>query len=249
MKKEKPKCSVLSKSADKKESCLTKKQLKKVTKLHNKEYCKMDKKCKLPLEVTKPVLLKNLKKSLDIKDEERLAKFNFIKKDKMTYYTLKKLMYKKRLSYRKNGWLTTYDIDDVMVQYALRYNFSYRGAVPSDYFLTHSFKRSYPAYLIFNTDPSHMPGSHWVSMVMNEDHTVDYFDSNGMKPNRYIKKFLDNQGCKLRWYNKKPLQNKDGLCGVYAMYFLITKAKENCICLNNKTADRLMVTAKKEYFQ
>lgn len=238
------KCSVLSTSMNKKESCLTSKQLKKITELHNKENTAG----KLPTSVTKPKLLKNLKEALDIKDEQHLSKFNFIKKDKLLYYTLKNLLYKKRLSYRKNGWLTNTDIDSVMTQYSLKYNFSYTGAIPSDYFTHHPFKRSYPSYIIFNLDPSHKPGSHWVSMIIHEDNTAEYFDSNGMKPNRYISNFLKNINCTLKWYNKETLQNKDGLCGVYAIYFLIKKAQENCVCLNPGQADEKIMSAKKDYF-
>ena len=168
------KCSVLSKSSDKNTSCLTKKQIKHITKLHNEEHCST-KDCSLPISLDKKSLLKNLKKSLDIRDEEKLAEFDFIKNDPITYYSLKKLLYKKRISPRRNYWLNTNDINDVMYQYALNYQFNYLGAFPSDYFLEREFKPKNPSYLILNTDPAHKPGSHWVSMIISPDKRVSFW--------------------------------------------------------------------------
>lgn len=236
-------CSILSKSKDKTESCLTKQQIKEITKMYNIHGGNS-----LPLYVKKKTLVSNLKKSLKITDEKRLSRFDFIKKDPLMYYSLKKLMYKKRLGYRKDGWLNTHDIDDVMNQYALKYNFNYTGAVPSDYYTKHHFKHAFPCYMIFNLDPMHKPGSHWVSMVIDKDKNVEYFDSNGLKPNRNIHNFIKKIGGKLAWYNKETFQKQDGLCGVYAMYFLIKKAKKDCVCLNEKVADTVIKDAKREIF-
>ncbi len=236
-------CSILSKSKDKKESCLTRSQIEKITKMYN-----VEKDDNLPLGVNKKTLVSNLKKTLNIVDEKKLSGLDFVKRDPMMHYSLKKLMYKKRLGYRKDGWLNTYDIDDVMNQYALKYNFNYTGAVPSDYYTKHHFRKSFPCYMIFNLDPMHKPGSHWVSMVVDKDKNIEYFDSNGVKPNRNIHNFIKSIGGKLKWYNKETYQREDGLCGIYAIYFLIKKAKKDCVCLNEKIADTVMKNTKKEIF-
>ena len=39
-----------------------------------------------------------------------------------------------------------------------------------------------PINIIINTDPSYMPGEHWVSLSINKDCYGEYFDSLGLPP-------------------------------------------------------------------
>ena len=40
-------------------------------------------------------------------------------------------------------------------------------------------------YFVINTDPSHMPGQHWVALYLGQ--TPEFFDSLGMSPTCYDK--------------------------------------------------------------
>lgn len=249
-------CSVNSRSKNKNVTCLSKDQLLNLVELHNdciknkntQECSDITSNNKINTSQNKIDLLNDLKKSLDIKDEKDIKNYNFLKKNKKTYLYIKYLIYKKKLPDRLNGWLTTSDIDTVMLQYSLKHKFNYLGAVPSDHFSKNSLKiKHYPVGIIFNTDPSHLPGSHWVSMIIYKNNEVEYFDSNGMKPNKYICKFIKSINGKLINYNKESFQKKDGLCGIYAMYFLINKLKKNSLS-NFEKSDKKMLYSVKEYY-
>ena len=242
----------MSTSKNKSVSCLNKNQLLDLVKLYNDCLNKDTQECseinlgdKINISGTKTKLLKDIKKRLHIKNETEIKNKIFLKKNKKTYLYIKYLIYKKKLPDRLNGWLTTSDIDSVMLQYSLKYNFEYLGAVPSDHFLINPIKiKRYPVGIIFNTDPTHKGGSHWVSMIIDKNHDIEYFDSNGMPPNKYICKFIEKIKGKLINYNKEHFQKKDGLCGIYAMYFLINNFKSKKLNLSDKN----MTNNVKEYY-
>lgn len=247
------KCSILSKSSNKKKTCLTREQVVSLAKLYNN--CSPYNKCysnssgkKISTSGTKEEVLKSLKKALKIKEEQDINKFDFVNGDPLMYYSLKTSIYKKILPKREGGWLYTTDINGVMKQYSQKYNFNYLGALPSDYYELNKFSETKrPCYIIFNTDPSFKPGEHWVSMVINGDNTVHYFDSNGMRPTKRLYKFMKDNGLKLTWFNREPYQNKDGLCGAYAMHYLIQKAKGKPLGLNKK-ADNVIEKQEDTFF-
>lgn len=89
---------------------------------------------------------------------------------------------------------------------------------------------SYPAAFVVNTDPSHKPGTHWVSFYFNANGNGDFFDSYGKTPEFYndeFKVFLDNNTGKWK-YNKKQLQHISSVvCGQYVVYYLIMKCRPN----------------------
>jgi hypothetical protein len=109
--------------------------------------------------------------------------------------------------------------------------------------------RRIPVGLVLNTDATKQPGQHWVSAFItrtrdagyndpngdgdeNEDRTVHgddvhiyYFDSLRSKPNKNIEKFLSNFE-NLTIHRTDILQKKDGVCGLYAICFLLTKINE-----------------------
>jgi hypothetical protein len=68
----------------------------------------------------------------------------------------------------------------------------------------------YPSAYICNTDPSHLPGKHWVVMWMENPRKAEFFDSLGHSPNHYddrIKKFLANNSDNIT-HNEQILQKK-----------------------------------------
>lgn len=247
-------CAVSSTSKNKKISCFSKEDLVSLTEYYNtcaSSGCKINSKgTHLGTSGTKLELLDNLLHSLKISDEHDLTKFDFGKGNK---YKLKYLIYKRSPVKRVNGWLDTEDIDTILFQhFANKPGHIYLGAVPSDYpqvypeKFTQFYKMNKPRYIVFNTDPMSRPGQHWVSTFISPEGHAEYFDSNGTPPNKYIKKFLDHFNS---WdYNTRRYQNTDGLCGVYAAYFLLQKLKSKGVALNTKTSDLKMKGKRREYF-
>ena len=79
-----------------------------------------------------------------------------------------------------------------------------------------------PPFFIFNTDPAHLPGTHWVAMYVNNN-VPEFFDSIGKPPSYYHKSFeylLVNRGPAYR-YNSQRLQGRDSeMCGQYCVYYV-----------------------------
>lgn len=113
-------------------------------------------------------------------------------------------------------WLSTTNINDIMIQYENKYlDFKFLGAVPYDFYelpqlgiRTLNFDKLYEKTkrfgMVINLDEHYKRGSHWVSLYADlSKNQVYYFDSYGIKPkNRiceYVKKIVG-------WlYNRKIL--------------------------------------------
>ena len=85
-----------------------------------------------------------------------------------------------------------------------------------------------PWGFVVNTDPSSLPGTHWLAIFCSPD-SVAYFDSYGQKPMvKSIEKWLSVY--KPYWINKKRIQGPvSSVCGQYCVYFLVQRwwGKEN----------------------
>ena len=148
-----------------------------------------------------------------------------------------------------NEWLTTVDIRNVMKQYDKKFpHFLFIGPVPID------FDASYDTMgtcivnelckinvkqltensinklgVIFNTDPHHKSGEHWIALFIDLRKGIYFFDSYGIKPPKEVfalMKRIQNQGKKLgkkleMKYNMIQHQFKNSECGVYSMNFII----------------------------
>ena len=103
----------------------------------------------------------------------------------------------------KYGWLSNFDISNVIKQYVkLHEDFMFLGAVPSDFeeviklFRELDFEElekngKYRFGLVMNLDPSNRPGIHWVGLYFNlKTNEIYYFDSVGEKPIESFKKFI-----------------------------------------------------------
>lgn len=154
-------------------------------------------------------------------------------RDKIKLFT-----FKPKMSNRVDNWLSTRDIATILQQYQPLYStFKSLGAVPSDFYQLNEFDTtlldSYKKLgIVFNLDDHRGKGSHWVSMIIDNDRkTIEYFDSVGNPPNKNIKrfvskiyKFLKSRDTPYRYmYNNIQHQYKNSECGVYAVYFIVQR--------------------------
>ena len=69
---------------------------------------------------------------------------------------------------------------------------------------------------ILNHDRHNEPGSHWVSVLVLNDNTVEYYDSLGQKPPQALYQWKKNI-----FFNDKPIQNIfSNACGHHSIYYL-----------------------------
>ena len=151
-------------------------------------------------------------------------------KNKLKYFT-----FKPKTTLTNYSWLSTNDINYVLQQYQeLDKTFKFLGTFPSDFYNFLKFDyTSLVTYnlvaIVLNLDSHDKTGSHWVSLVIdNNKKTIEYFDSLGKSPNTNIKQFIKLLRVtvfpkyKYKW-NKIKHQNKNTECGVYSIYFIIQR--------------------------
>ena len=155
-----------------------------------------------------------------------------------------------------NEWLSSIEINDVMRQYEDAYDhFKFFGPSPIDFETLEykdicvwpeicnidmgKLKRQNKTSLgfIFNTDKHYQNGSHWIAMYVDlNKENLFFFDSNGTEEPKEIRDFIQKlykqckEKCKmeLRIDHNHPFshQKKDGQCGMYCLYFIISLIKK-----------------------
>ena len=107
----------------------------------------------------------------------------------------------------------------------LRKNCSiYRGVFAADELPEITFD-SRPIVIVANTDPKHMPGTHWVCIYFDASNNGEYFDSFGLRPSRNFESYI-NCYCSSWWYNERQLQSViSKYCGAYCVWFCIMKSR------------------------
>ena len=110
-------------------------------------------------------------------------------------------------------------------------------------------------YLIMNTQPSSMPGEHWVAMTINT--TGEYFDSYGFYPlNKEAEEFM-NERTSTWTYNRVTLQGLNNFtCGEYCVMYIYIKALGysmfdyiNLFTTNSEVNDKIVKKLYKDLFQ
>ena len=136
--------------------------------------------------------------------------------DKHLRQKIKFFTFKPKMTLKKYSWLSTNDINYVLHQYEkVDNNFKFIGALPSDFYKVISKNELYDIYndiynyvrigIVFNLDTHDLNGSHWVALYIdNNSKTIEYFDSVGNPPNKYISRFIKMINLKL---NKILVQN------------------------------------------
>jgi hypothetical protein len=216
------KCSTISKSRTRTKTCLSLKDLEQITGKRG----------------SKDVLIKhteNVIKRPLYKAEKDLYKY--IKLPEKLEYDIKYMLYKPSANSPNRGLYTT-EMNQVLKQIFYKIDpkekkYKFLGTYPADYHGV-NIPKNINSGIVFNTDPSYKSGTHWVAISIHpKANTVYYFDSFGKPPNHYISKFLKNIPYKLRVVSNKPFQKEDGLCGLYALNFLLCKAESKEYCFEN----------------
>ena len=90
--------------------------------------------------------------------------------------------------------------------------------IPLDYL---PLRINYPSGYIFNTDPSYLPGEHWLALFYNSEGKCTFFDSFGRHPKEFRLENYLNRTSKEWEYNSTILQSLTSVtCGQYCIYFI-----------------------------
>ena len=111
-------------------------------------------------------------------------------------------------------------MDTISIKKLFRYFKCFNGVFSCDKL---PYKERLPINLIANTDPSYLPGKHWIGISINKKGRGIYFDSFGLPPiNEDLYNFMESK-CKKGWsYNKTQIQNINSTtCGNYCVLFII----------------------------
>src|SRR5882724_5062914 len=102
----------------------------------------------------------------------------------------------------------------------------YVGAFPRD-ILPRKLRKGKNA-MVINTDPSHLPGQHWVALII-QDGAGEYFDSFGMPPlHDDITSYISKQCPKGCCYNPMHLQSvTSSTCGLYTIAYIVWRCTQN----------------------
>ena len=93
------------------------------------------------------------------------------------------------------------------------------GVFPSDLIPAHMER--YPICFIANTDPSSLPGQHWVAYYFDSELEYEFFDSYGYPPDYYSLPYSSPS-----IFNVHSLQsNTSAVCGQFCLYYLNSKAR------------------------
>lgn len=205
----------------------------------------------------KKYLLHKFQTSLPkVESQKKWIDQNFIKNitDEKIKEEIEEFTFKPKKPRGKYTWLSTPDIDNVMIQYEKVYpDFKFLGSVPIDFDdltgsdgLKINIKKLNFAELekhgihrlgiVFNTDPSTKSGQHWISAFIDlKKGQIYYSDSYAAIPCKRVRYFLrriaiyyiKKTGGKRPdlGYNRIRQQYGNSECGVYSINFILRLLK------------------------
>ena len=237
--------------------------------LCNKKRCIQTSKIKNIKSLDRHQLYNVLKtKLMDLCSEEYCwADLDFVNSisDNKIKENIKHFTFKPKDAKSSTMWLNTNNINQVIQQYEHavnkqdgKYTFKFLGAQPCDIYkvVNINFKELQKKYskvaIVFNNDTHNQPGSHWNScFIDNKLRSVEFFDSLGELPNKYIKNFINKfKGYALKC-NQIVHQTGNFACGIYACHFIIQKLKGKTFNEINARliTDNMMKTYRGEIFR
>ena len=117
-----------------------------------------------------------------------------------------------------NNW----EISKTMRHYPSTKN-RFIGVFPADKIPKNILQYSLPCCFIANTDPSWLSGTHWVSVFVDKNGNIEYFDSYGRRPmSPQMKTFCG----KVYQYNPCMIQSLFSTsCGQFCIFYLVHRCK------------------------
>src|SRR6267154_1942226 len=101
--------------------------------------------------------------------------------------------------------------------------------------------------MVFNTDPAHKEGKHWVAVYF-KDGRGHYFDSYGRRPPLDFASFMTRNSHKWTW-NKKCMQSfGSNVCGHYCLYFLHEMSRGKQPRFPSQGTDKFVASAVKRFY-
>lgn len=200
-------------------SCLTLESLKSIAIKYNNKNINN----KIQISDDKAKMVKELEKKLSDKCDDQICWLGLDIVNQIDDKSIKKDI--KENTFRPQGpqeryaWLSTSDINDVIVQYQEKYKeFLFLGAVPADFedlevlgindvdFSDIEKEGKYKIGMVINLDVHTKGGSHWVALFIDlKKGQIYYFDSFGIKPYKRTRKFIN----RIVKYIYKKKYNKD----------------------------------------
>lgn len=92
---------------------------------------------------------------------------------------------------------------------------------------------TYPNITVCNTDPSHLPGKHWVVFWLQNPTHAEFYDSLGKLPSHYSEHFSDflKKNSTSCLYNNVRVQRKGTVsCGYHVLFYILMKVKNISMC-------------------
>ena len=228
-------------------SCLTLKSLKLIIESYNKNIKDIEK--KIIISNNKSEMVQKLEEKLSDKCINqtcwlRLDIIKQIKNEKIKKDILENT-FRPEGPPKKDTWLSTSDINDVVTQYQEKYkDFLFLGALPADFqelevlgindldFEDIEKEGKHKIGIVINLDVHTQGGSHWVALFTDlEKGQIYYFDSFAKKPYKRTKKFIN----KIVRYLYKKKYNKD--ININSLIKTINRNEENKYLDNLKEFD------------
>jgi hypothetical protein len=192
-------------------SCFTLKSLKKIAESYNLK----NPNNKISISDNKEKMVDELEKKLSNKCNEQTCWLRMDFVEALRDEEIKNNTFRPEGPSKKNEWLSTSDINNVVQQYQEKYkNFLFLGAVPADFEeipilgikdldLDDVVKNGKTKIgMVINLDEHWKSGSHWVALYTDLDKgQIYYFDSFAKKPYKRTRKFI-NRIVKYLYRNK-----------------------------------------------
>jgi len=192
-------------------SCFTLKSLKKIAESYNLK----NPNNKISISDNKEKMVDELEKKLSNKCNEQTCWLRMDFVEALRDEEIKNNTFRPEGPSKKNEWLSTSDINNVVQQYQEKYkNFLFLGAVPADFEeipilgikdldLDDVAKNGKTKIgMVINLDEHWKSGSHWVALYTDLDKgQIYYFDSFAKKPYKRTRKFI-NRIVKYLYRNK-----------------------------------------------
>ncbi len=83
-----------------------------------------------------------------------------------------------------------------------------------------------PASIIINTDPSYLPGRHWLAFYIDKNGVGFFFDSYGKSPAFYgLEHYLKKLTTTIVTNNQRLQGVNSSTCGLFSIYFILLKSR------------------------